>query len=89
MESNEADPKVILVLSVIITGFLCVFGFIGNILSLAALLKDKRKNSNVYLLCALTIADWFMLLFIFNGVVVIQFCKHYRYKAYLIYLVNS
>lgn len=89
MESEKANPEVILVLSVIVTGFFCIFGFIGNILSLAALFKDKRKNSNVYLLSALTIADWFMLLSIFNGVVVIQFCKYYGYKAYLVYLISS
>ena len=84
----DSDPNrgVLFVLSVVITGTFCCFGFIGNILSLIVLVKDKRKNSNVYLLIALAVSDWLMLGFIFNGVVVIQICKFMDHMECLIWM---
>ena len=79
----------IFAISVLCTGLFCAFGFVGNILSIIALSKERSKNSNVYLLMALSLADWCFLLFIFNGVVTVQFCKYFNYHAYLDLLRNS
>lgn len=85
MSSKEqANEDVIFVTSVVCTGLLCLFGFIGNVLALVALCKESHKSSNVYLLSALCVADWFMLVSLFNGVVLIRFSTYFDLDYYLL-----
>ena len=81
------NEDVIFLLDVIITGFLCLFGFVGNILCLVALCFERRKNSNIYLLSALAVFDWLMLLFMLNGVVLPGLCKYFdACKGYITFM---
>ncbi|XP_013414301.1 FMRFamide receptor [Lingula anatina] len=50
------------IMNVYVTGILCVFGVIGNILSLIILLQDKKKSITFYLLRAVAVADTCLLI---------------------------
>lgn len=66
-------------LDVVVTGLLCMVGFVGNILALMVLRKEPRKGATVWLLAALAIADWLLLAYIFQEKVVTNFCRYMDY----------
>ena len=70
------------VFDVLLSGSCCIFGFVGNILALVILIKDKRKNSTVFLLAALAICDWIFLLYISIICVFPGICLYLGYSAY-------
>ena len=51
-------------MNVYVNGLLCVLGFCGNILAIAVLQRDKRRNSNSVLLQALAAADLVFLAYV-------------------------
>ena len=63
MSTTEADQALLtlnLVVSVIIDGLLCVLGYVGNVLTIVVLSKDKAYNSNIFLMQILAGYDIFL-----------------------------
>lgn len=59
-EANEYDPKRTfrIIIYVFVIGFFCLFGFVGNAISITVLRKDRdKKNTTFWLLQALAVAD--------------------------------
>lgn len=61
MSNGTAEGETLLTLSlivnVVVDGTLCVLGYVGNILAIVVLSKDKVRNSNIFLLQVLAVYD--------------------------------
>jgi hypothetical protein len=71
-----------LLVMTVITGTICIFGFLGNGLSLVVLLRDKHRTSTVYLLCALVVADCVVLLYVFIDFVLLGVFAYFSISDY-------
>ena len=65
-----------LIIEAVAMGLLCCFGFVGNILSMICLWKDKSKTATPFLLVSLEIADTLFLLCVLPLRVISTICQY-------------
>ena len=69
------------ILEAVLMGILCIFGFIGNILSMVCLWKDKSKTATPTLLISLGVADNLFLLTVFILRVMTSVMEYFRWAG--------
>jgi hypothetical protein len=66
-------------MSFIMVGVTCLFGFIGNILSILTLRRDATKSVTTFLLSALAVADFAFLVPTVFVIMIPTYCEFYQH----------